>query len=237
MPIENWYVGNNDNVTDNGNINGWQDRSHNGYGGNDIAGGTPYRFGKVINHYGTWGQLIYANQNNLVGQDFANPTGLNGHMPNNPGPDNSNWVQGHLVNGECGGGGDLASYLTPITNNLNVLHAGYEAVLQRLINRGAAEGAQTMFNPHNIPNTRLIYRTQGCPPPVGAAFPNGIAVSIGFVINGIMQDLAAVEDQLNNPPQAINERWFADRYYIADGQNDRNRIITMVGGVELGYPD
>lgn len=236
MPINGWYVGDNDNVTDDGNINGWTDQSGNEYGGHAIAGGDPYRFGNVINHYGTWGQLIYSVQNNLIGQDLAAPDGLNGHMPLNPGPGNSNWVQGHLVNGECGGRGNIDANLTPITGNLNNLHRGYEAVLQRLINRGAADGALAiMFNPNNIANTRLIYRTQGLPPPAGAFLnvPNGIVVSIGFVINGVMQNLMNVQNEFQLPFGANS--WFANRYYIAAGAIDRQKIIEMVGGVELGY--
>ena len=58
-------------MTDDGNINGWADQSgqaYNGTGGQNIAGGGSYRFGPVIGHYGTWGQLIYANQQNLLQQ-------------------------------------------------------------------------------------------------------------------------------------------------------------------------
>jgi hypothetical protein len=87
----------------------------NGYGA-QIAGGTAYRFGPLVNGIGTWGQLIYANQNSLSGQDLSNPTGLNGLMPLNPAPDNSNWIQGHLVNGDCGGDGGMARNLTPISH-------------------------------------------------------------------------------------------------------------------------
>ncbi|MBE9212011.1 hypothetical protein IQ247_04665 [Plectonema cf. radiosum LEGE 06105] len=236
MPVNNWYAGNNDNVTDDGNVNGWSDLSNQAFG-NNIAGGFSYRFGPVINNYGTWGQLIYATQNDLRSADFSNPSGLNGHMPNSPGPDDSNWVQGHLVNGECGGRGDEAAYLTPITHNLNKLHRGYEAVLQRLVNRGATSGLPTMsFNPNNIPNSRLIYRTHGFNPPA-PGFPNvprAICVSLGIVIEGTMQSENNVLNEFSTGV-GVN-RWFADRYYNSQGTNDRNKIIEMIGGVELAYP-
>ncbi|NEN96573.1 MAG: hypothetical protein F6K50_13835 [Moorea sp. SIO3I7] len=235
MPRNGWYTGDSDNVTDDGNVNGWADLSGQAFG-NSIAGGLSYRFGSVINNYGTWGQLIYATKNDLAAEDLSNPSGLNGNMPSNPGPGNSNWVQGHLVNGECGGSGNKAAYLTPITGNLNKLHAGYEAVLQRLVNRGSASGSSTIsFNPNKIPNSRLIYRTHGLTPPAPGGFttvPKAICVSLGIVINGLMKSEADVQNEFNNPGTT---KWFADRYYKSEGKSDRDKIIQMIGGVELGY--
>lgn len=234
MPSNGWYAGDNDNVTDDGNVNGWGDLSGQAFG-NSIAGGLSYRFGPVINNYGTWGQLIYATKNDLEAEDLSNPSGLNGHMPISPGPDNSNWVQGHLVNGECGGSGAKAAYLTPITHNLNMLHAGYEAVLQRLVNRGTASGLTSIsFNPNKIANSRLIYRTHGLNPPA-PGFPNvpkAICVSLGIVISGSMQSETNVRNQFTSPGTI---KWFADRYYKSEGKSDRDKIIQMIGGVELGY--
>lgn len=233
MAINSWYQGNQDNVTDDGG--GWQDLSGHAYG-NHIAGGIfAYSFGPVINNYGTWGQLIYRNPADLLAADGRNPTGLNGHMPQNPGPYNSNWVQGHLVNGECGGGSNRACFLTPITHGVNMWHAGYEAVLQRLVNRGAAQGAGPQFNPNNIPNSYLIYRTHALPPPVDNNFqnvPSGLCVSLGIVIDGIMRPEAAVQNEFNGQGMLP---WFANRYYIAHGAHDRQRILEMIGGTQIAY--
>lgn len=246
MPMNGWYNINNDadNVMDDGSLNGWADQStqhYNAPNGNNVANGRSYRFGPVINYYGTWGQLIYEGQQNLAGADLANPSGLNGRMPaNNNIPGNSSWVQGHLVNGECGGSGAIAANLTPITHNLNMLHAGYEAVIQRLVNRGDAAGSsQRMFNPNNIPNTRLIYRTHAVAPPVSAnhnTVPAGLVISLGFVKNGVMLNQLQMQNEFTNDgSNAANPRLFATRYYTNDGANDRARILLMIGGVYLGY--
>lgn len=237
MSINGWYAGNVDNVTDDGNINGWADQSGDAYG-DAIAGGTSYRFGPILNHYGTWGQLIYSTQTDLQAQNWNKPTGLNGYVPMNPGPDNSNWVQGHLVNGDSGGSSALDANLTPITHNVNMWHAGYESVIKRLVNRGTATGAAAVqFNPHNLSNSRLIYRTHGLPPPAGTfmTVPNGLCVSLGIIINGSMKSEMEVINELNTPGP-IRFRWFADRYYTAAGRNDRRRIIEMIGGAAIDYP-
>lgn len=234
MPINGWYAGDADNVTDDGNVNGWADQSQQAFG-SQIAGGRSYRFGPTIANFGTWGQLIFAGPNDLAAADWANPSGLDNHMPGDPGPGNSNWVQGHLVNGECGGHGDEAFYLTPITHNVNMWHSGYESVLQRLVNRGVADGAARQFNPHGLVDTRLIYRTQGLAPPTPGfpTVPNGICVSIGFVVNGLMQDLNAVQTEFANG--VGNARWFNNWYYGGDGANHRARILQMVGGTLVHY--
>jgi len=111
VPINGTYGGNGDNVTDDGSLNGWADQAGNAYG-NTIAFRRCYCFGPVVNNWGTWGQLVYDTPANLSGQDLASPTGLTGHMPANNAPDNSKWVQGHLVNGECGGDGGIAANAT-----------------------------------------------------------------------------------------------------------------------------
>lgn len=238
MSIDGWYEGDQDNVTDNGNVDGWDDQSGRAFG-NNIAGGLSYRFGRVIDYYGTWGQLIYENQDDLEVADITNPVGLNQHMPGDPAPGGSYWVQGHLVNGECGGSGLYAAYLTPISHTVNMWHRGYEAVLQRLVNRGTAAGSQiVMFNPNRIDNSRLIYRTQGLPPPAAAGFPTvpgGICVSMGFVINGVMQSSDDVQNEFENPG---DDRWFADWYYSNEAlaKSDRAKIIEMIGGTEITYP-
>jgi hypothetical protein len=242
MPRNGWYdiASNNDNVTDVGNVNGWATVT-NGYGA-QIAGGTAYRFGPLVNGIGTWGQLIYANQNSLSGQDLSNPTGLNGLMPLNPAPDNSNWIQGHLVNGDCGGDGGMARNLTPISHNVNMAHSAYEGTLQLLVNRGPMTGALTvMFNPNAINNSRLIYRTHALPPPAGpvaqiANVPNGLCISLGVVINGAMRNLAQVTAELTIPYPQANQRWFGNHFYTLLGQPDRDRILRMVGGVSIAYP-
>ncbi|WP_263063406.1 hypothetical protein [Dickeya dadantii] len=235
MPINGWYTGDADNVMDNGNINGWADQSGLAFGSNLGGGVQSYQFGPVINHYGTWGQLIYINQGSLAAPDWNNPSGLNGWMPVNPAPDNSIWIQGHLVNGECGGQSNHAAYLTPISHNVNMWHAGYEAVLQRLVNRGAATGVTvSQFNPHGLANCRIIYRTQGLPPRAGSQVPDGICVSLGIVINGVMKNEAEVAQEFAHG--AGKQRWFADRYYTSSGKDDRNKIIEMVGGTLVQYP-
>lgn len=233
MPINGWYEGNHDNVTDANDVNGWADQSEHAFG-NMIAGGFSYRFGEVISNYGTWGQLIYASPDNLSGADHGNPTGLDNYMPDNPGPDNSNWVQGHLVNAECGGGRDRAAYLTPITHNVNMWHAGYEAVLQRLVNRGEAYGASIQFNPHNLPDSRLIYRTHALPPPANSfvSVPNGLCVSLGIVIGGSMKTHHEVTGEFTSPGET---KWFNNRYYGSAGRNDRDKILEMIGGTSINY--
>lgn len=236
MSINGWYQGNPDNVTDDDNVDGWDDQSTEGYG-SQIAGGFSYRFGPVINHFGTWGQLIYSEQDDLMGQDLANPSGLDGQMPDNPGPDGSEWVQGHLLNGECGGDGSIDANLTPITHNINMWHKGCEGVLQLLVQRGAAGNMVQYFNPNNISNSRLIYRTHALPPPAGAfaIIPSGLCVSIGIVIDGMMKSLYDVQNEFDNNVN-INARWFANRYYGNDGANHRQKILEMVGGTSVVYP-
>jgi hypothetical protein len=242
MPRNGWYdvASNNDNVTDANDVNGWATVS-NGYGA-QIANGTAYRFGPLVNGYGTWGQLIYANQHSLSGADLSTPSGLNGVMPANFAPDNSTWVQGHLVNGECGGDGATARNLTPISHNVNMLHASLEGTLQLLVNRGPMAGSQfIMFNPNGFPNTRLIYRTHALPPPAGVVaqlpnIPNGLCISLGIVINGAMMNLAQVTTELTQPYPNPNQRWFGNHFYTLAGTNDRARILGMVGGQSIQYP-
>ena len=233
-----WYDVNSDidNVTDDGDVNGWVDVSQLDFGQN-APGGCSYRFGPVINHIGTWGQLIFRTPTLLDSADMSNPAGLNGHMPSYPAPGNSFWVQGHLVNGECGGRGSKAAYVTPISHNLNMLHAGYEGVLQRLVNRGDAAGlTQVMFNPNQIINSCLIYRTHAIAPDstiAGPDAPAGLVVSLGIVINGIMQSADDIEDEFANGTGAA--RWFGPWYYTSDSKFHRAKILEMIGGAALGY--
>jgi hypothetical protein len=239
MPRLGWYNAANDmdNVTDDGNVNGWATVTPE-YGLN-IIGGRAYRFGQLTPQgFGTWGQLIYADQASLDGADLSTPSGLTGVMPASPSPDGSIWVQGHLVNGECGGDGQLARNLTPISHNVNMKHASLEGTLQLLVNRGGASGTRNiMFNPNNLANTRLIYRTHALPPPAGSVaqlpnLPAGIVISLGFVINGIMMSLAQVTAELTLQPVGF-PRWFGAHFYGNSGVADRQRIIEMVGGVAI----
>lgn len=242
MPINGWNAGDADNVV---NTGAWADQSGFPYGFiNGVGGANSYNFGPVINHYGTWGQLIYETQASLeVDNTLLN--GLNGHMPANPAPDNSNWVQGHLVNSECGGYGDRPCYLTPISHNINTLEKGHEAIVQRLVNRGALAGSMIIsFNPNAIANSYLIYRTQGRLPPAagtppGPVFPNvpnGIALSLGFIINGIMQTNAQVTNEFATGG-TVGPRWFANRYYgNGDCSGDQAGILILIDGVDIVYP-
>ena len=225
MPINGFFAPGDEVV--NGNANGWADQSGLAYGN----GGNSYNFGFVINNYGTWGQLICVDDTQLAAADWAAPTGLNGHMPANPSPDGSNWVQGHLVNGECGGSGAINSNLTPISHNVNMWHRGPESVLQRLVRRGAAAGmGARQFNPNLIANTWLIYRTQALPPPNGgfATVPLGITVSLGVVINNVLQTNAQVTHHFANAV-GVN-RWFADAYYAGTvaGANLRAGVLALI---------
>ena len=225
MPINGFFAPGDEVV--NGNANGWADLSGLTYGN----GGNSYDFGYVINNYGTWGQLICVDDTQLAGADLANPSGLNGNMPVNPSPDGSNWVQGHLVNGECGGSGAIDSNLTPISHNVNMWHRGPESVLQRLVRRGAAAGMMArQFNPNNIANSYLIYRTHALPPPNGlfVNVPAGIAVSLGVVINNVLQTNAQVTNHFANA--VGGNRWFADAYYAGTvaGQNLRNGVLGLI---------
>lgn len=230
--INGWYGGDPDNVLDDGNINGWADKSTKAYGVT-IAGGKAYRFGPRLNNYGTWGQLIYSQPSDLVGPDTGNPSGLNGYMPANPAPDGGIWVQGHLVNGECGGDGSLANNLTPISNGINRWHSGKEAVLKRLVNRGTS-GSARMFNPHGIANSRLIYRTHALPPKSPSTEPDGIAVSLGIVINNVMQSETQVQNHFATATG--NARWFNDAYYGNGAlKADRQTIVELLGGTQINY--
>lgn len=242
MPINGYSGGSADNVI---NTGAWADQSGGAYGYiNGVGGANSYNFGPVINHYGTWGQLIYTTQQSLYPADIGALNGLNGYMPANPSPDNSNWVQGHLINAQAGGYGSIARNLAPISNNLNQLERGNEAVVLRLINRGALDGSAIIsFNPHAIANTRLIYRAQGLPAPAGIApgpvFPNvprGLALSLGFVINNVMQTEAQVTHEFATGG-SVNPRWFADRYYAGgDCAGDQTIILQLLGGVDFVYP-
>lgn len=246
MPILGTYAGDADNVTDHGSLTGWapQPLSY----GATIHGRRAYCFGPVVDNYGTWGQFIYQSPATLSGQDMGNPTGLTGHMPTNFAPDESQWIQGHLINGECGGRGSMAANLAPISHNINMMHKNYESTVQRLANCGPMLNSQIrMFNPNNIPDSWIIYRTHRLPGPAGQVIPgetprfpnvpNGVVVSLGIVINGVMQSEAQVTAEFGNdgrPPQ--KPRWFGAHYYNRrDGASDRQKILAMLGGVELNY--
>ena len=243
MPIGGFYAGDADNVTDDGSINGWAQQG--GYYGVQIGGRPAYCFGPVINNFGTWGQFIYDTPQNRGAPDLANPTGLNGVMPGGVAPDNSQWVQGHLVNGECGGAGNININLTPISHNINMLHRGWEAVLQRLANAGALANAMTIsFNPNGLANCRLIYRTHSLPGPAGVLMgppphpfpnvPNGIVVSMGVVIGNVMKSAVEVANEFATPYSPAS--WFHQYFYGAPAASDRAKIISMIGGVEISYP-
>lgn len=225
MPINGYFLVGDEVV--NGNANGWADQSGDTYGN----GGNSYNFGPVINNYGTWGQLICVDDTQLAAADWAAPSGLNGHMPANPSPDGSNWVQGHLVNGECGGDGALDSNLTPISHKVNMWHKGPESVLQRLVRRGAAAGVTTrQFNPNLIAKTWLIYRTQALPPPNHgfATVPLRITVSLGVVVNNVLQTNVQVG---NHFATAVGvNRWFAGAYYAntVAGTKLRNGVLGLI---------
>jgi hypothetical protein len=253
MPVNGYYdpSTDNDNVTDDGALYGWA--GFEGYGRLYSGGRHAYTFGPLQHHYGTWGQFIYqAGPGSVSEVDLGNPTGLDGHMPLiNPSPDGSNWVQGHLINGECGGKGSMARNLTPIGGNLNAAHRGYEAVIRHLINRG---GLVKYFNPNNIANTRFIYRVHALPPPAGTTgnfphVPAGIVLSLGFVINNVMKSLAEVKNELNGRNDIARQsaqrrgipftpRWFHSHYYASSGQGHdyAQKMINMVGGHEINYP-
>jgi hypothetical protein len=172
-------------------------------------------------------------------------------MPSDPAPGNSNWVQGHLVLGEIGGSGKMAENLIPISHNLNMAHKDYESVIKNLTNRF---GATKYFNPNGIANSRLIYRVHALVPPAGtppATFPTvpaGIAISLGFVIDGSMKTLQQVKNELNGRNDngrrsarqrgvAFQPRWFHDDYYkTTKGATERaDQIIKMVGGHIIDY--
>jgi hypothetical protein len=241
MPRLGWYdaATNNDNVTDTNNIAGWA-TVRSAYGNPFFDGAMPYSFGQINNGCGTWGQFIFENKNNLWGKDLSTPSGLDQVMPLGNAPDGSKWVQGHLVNGECGGRGDVAKNLTPISHNVNMRHKSYEAVIQKLVGRGDSQGDYVKcFNHNKIPNTRLIYRTHALQPQGGytatyPTIPAGIAVSLGFVINGVMQSLADVAAELFWPDKATPQpgvRWFPpDLYNYA---KHKTLIVDMVGGVDI----
>lgn len=239
MPAGGTYGGNPDTVTDHGSTNGWA--AQGGSYGAVIAGRPAYCFGPILNNWGTWGQLIYDQPGNLGAEDLGNPTGLNGVMPGGNAPDNSMWIQGHLVNGECGGAGNLAANLTPISHNINMLHRGYEAVVQRLANAGPLRNSIIrMFNPNGIANCRIIYRTHrlpgpadNVPVPVFPLVPHGIVVSLGIVINNVMMSAAQVA--LHFAGVMGGPAWFANWYYTGAAAGDRLRIGQMIGGVQFNY--
>jgi hypothetical protein len=244
-----WYgAGDADNVTDAGKVWGWGDQSGNQHGAMMPDGKRAYRFGPVIGHFGTWGQLVYRGAGDL-GAGVAAATGLNGHMPANPAPDNNIWIQGHLINSDLGGRGSLASNLTPLCHNVNMGMKKFDNAVKRLVN---ADGAMTIrFNPHGIADCRVIYRVHATPPPSGTNpnpgaphpfpnVPNGVVMSIGIVIGGVFKTEPELQWHLNNRPLLLADRWFSEGYYAGGGNallnGDGATLQMLIGGIDLRTP-
>jgi hypothetical protein len=242
MPSNDWYdaTSNKDNVVDDGAKLGWAG-GNSDYGPQFRGGRKMYSFGAKKNSFGTWGQFIFWGDKTGVHQDHGNPSGLNGKMPSGAPPDNSKWVQGHLINGEIGGSGAMADNLVPIGQNLNRAHATYESLIQDLLN---LQGDVSYFNPNKIANTWLIYRVHALPPPAGTHLnvPAGIVISLGFVINGRMTKRSEVRRELdgtNDGARATGSmtvpRWFNATLYHSSYQARATLIENMVGGHSITY--
>lgn len=228
MPINGWCGGVEDNVFNSGV---WADQSGHAYNGPNGNVGD-YSFGPLINGFGTWGQINVRNSADLAGAHIGGQTGITAHaMPANPAPDGSNFVQGHLINGDCGGDGASNYCLTPISHNLNMAMKRYEKVLQFFCNRGPYAGSMVVnWNPNMIANTSAIFRAHALAPTGGNAFPSGIVISLSMSVNGVRANRYDINQELN---QVGPVRWFSNHFYQASHTTLRQNMYALIGGVEI----
>lgn len=231
----------NDTILKDGSADGWDDRSGKAYkvrSGRNHDGTfqkCSYKFGRLRKRIGTWGQLIFSSGKFLDPPELSNPSGLNGRMPTSPSPDGSKWIQGHLINGQCGGrsGDAYTCNLTPISHNLNRLHSGCETTLQLLANRGRSAGLSVKnFNPNSIDYSWVIYRTHALEPEAGKDYPSGILVSLGIVIGNDLKSIGQVRNHFHSPG---SNKWFSDSMY--GNKKQQHDICELINGFRLTYPD